>query len=88
MPRSSKHDDQLFSPRAFLGELGRYRRGLVSRRHFLGVTGLGAATAVLAGAVPRLRPRQALAAGEIGDRVRLRPGPTTTTPPTSRRSPS
>jgi spermidine/putrescine transport system substrate-binding protein len=71
MPRSSKHDDQPMSPPAFLGELRRYRRGSVSRRHFLGVTGLGAATAVLAGAVPRLRPRPAFAAGEIGDRVTL-----------------
>ena len=29
-------------------ELWRYRRGSVTRRHFMGVTGLGMATAVLA----------------------------------------
>jgi spermidine/putrescine transport system substrate-binding protein len=54
----------------FMGELWRYRRGSVSRRHFLGVTGLGLASAVIAQAVPGLRPRPALA-GAIGDRVTL-----------------
>jgi len=54
-------------PADFMAELYRYRRGSVSRRHFLGVTGLGLATAVLAGAVPGLRPRRAYAAGELGD---------------------
>jgi len=51
----------------FMRELWRYRRGSVSRRHFLGVTGLGLATTVLAGAVPTLLPRRAFAAGELGD---------------------
>jgi spermidine/putrescine transport system substrate-binding protein len=45
----------------FLEELRRYQKGSVSRRHFLGVTGLGLAAAVMAGAVPGLRPRKALA---------------------------
>src|SRR5688572_19727933 len=57
--------------RSFMAELARYRRGSVSRRHFLGVTGLGLASAALAGAMPGLRPRRAMAAGEIGDRVTL-----------------
>ena len=50
------------SPRNFLAELRRYQKGSVTRRHFLGVTGLGAATAVLSSAVPGLRPRKAYAA--------------------------
>ena len=50
-----------------MDELWRYRRGSVTRRHFLGVTGLGLATSVLAGAVPSLLPRRAFAAGELGD---------------------
>ena len=56
---------------AFLDELQRYRRGSVSRRHFMGVTGLGTATAIMGAAMPWLRGRPALAAGEIGDRVAL-----------------
>jgi spermidine/putrescine transport system substrate-binding protein len=55
----------------FMAELWRYRRGSVSRRHFLGVTGLGVATAVLGTAMPALRPRPAWAQGDIGDRVIL-----------------
>ncbi len=35
------------TPRQFADELLRYKKGSVSRRHFLGVTGLGLATAVL-----------------------------------------
>ena len=46
----------------FLEELRRYQKGSVTRRHFLGVTGLGLATAVLGMAVPGLRPRKAYAA--------------------------
>ena len=33
----------------------------------MGVTGLGLATAVMAGAMPGLRSRQALALGNLGD---------------------
>lgn len=58
------------SKQAFMRELMRWRRGSVTRRHFLGVTGLGAATLALSAAVPGLRPRPALAQG-IGDRVVL-----------------
>ena len=43
----------------FIEELRRYQKGSVSRRHFLGVTGLGLATAVMSSAVPGLRPRKA-----------------------------
>jgi len=50
------------TPERFLEELRRYQKGSVSRRHFLGVTGLGLATAVLGSAVPGLKPRKAYAA--------------------------
>ncbi|MEX2650457.1 MAG: spermidine/putrescine ABC transporter substrate-binding protein [Alphaproteobacteria bacterium] len=53
----------------FLHHLRRYQRGSISRRHFLGSTGLGLATAVLANELG-LRPRPAFA-GDIGDRVSL-----------------
>jgi spermidine/putrescine transport system substrate-binding protein len=54
----------------FIHQLWRYKNGSITRRHFLNVTGLGAATAVLAGAMPGLKPRPAFA-GDIGDRVSL-----------------
>jgi spermidine/putrescine transport system substrate-binding protein len=50
------------SQQKFLAELRRFQKGSVSRRHFLGVTGLGLATAVMSSAVPGLRPRKAHAA--------------------------
>jgi len=53
----------------FMEELRRYRIGSVSRRHCLGVTGLGTAMAVLGAAVPGLVPRRAHAYGELGDRL-------------------
>jgi spermidine/putrescine transport system substrate-binding protein len=49
------------TPQQFIDQLRRYQKGSVSRRHFLGVTGLGLATAVLGGAMPGLRPRKAYA---------------------------
>ncbi len=56
----------------FMHQLRRYQRGSISRRHFLGATGLGFATAVMAGAMPQLaRPRRAWAQGELGDRVSI-----------------
>ena len=58
------------SKKKFMEELERYRKGSVTRRHFLNVTGLGAAAAVLGTTVPGLRPSQALAS-DIGDRVVL-----------------
>ncbi len=52
----------IITEKKFIEELRRYEKGSVTRRHFLGVTGLGLATAVLGGAMPGLRPRQAHAA--------------------------
>ncbi len=54
----------------FMEELRRYEKGSVTRRHFLGVTGLGAATAVMGAAMPGLRAGPAFAQ-DIGDRVVL-----------------
>ena len=64
-------DNGTISKQKFMEELRRYQKGSVTRRHFLGVTGLGMATAVLGTAIPGLRPRPAFAAGDIGDRVIL-----------------
>lgn len=66
-----KSDDKPITKQKFMEELYRYKKGSVSRRHFLGVTGLGMASAVMGAAVPGLRPRPAFAAGDIGDRVVL-----------------
>jgi len=67
-----KHDDNApISAEKFMDELWRYKRGSVSRRHFLGVTGLGAATAVMASAMPMLAGAGRARAGSIGDRVSI-----------------
>lgn len=55
-------DDNIITPQQFIDALRRYAKGSVSRRHFLGVTGLGLATAVLGWAMPGLKPRKAFAA--------------------------
>lgn len=64
-------NDRTITKKQFIDELLRYRNGSVTRRHFLGVTGLGVATAAMAGAMPGLVPRKSWAAGDIGDRVIL-----------------
>ncbi|SOB94224.1 ABC transporter substrate-binding protein [Rhodobacter maris] len=65
-----KNDETPITRQKFMEELRRYQKGSVTRRHFLGVTGLGTAMAVLGGAMPMLHPGRALA-GDIGDRVIL-----------------
>jgi len=55
-------DKNIITPQQFVDELRRYQKGSVTRRHFLGVTGLGLATAVMGGAMPGLKPRKAYAA--------------------------
>ena len=55
-------DKNIITPQQFVDELRRYQKGSVTRRHFLGVTGLGLATAVLGGAMPGLKTRKAYAA--------------------------
>jgi spermidine/putrescine transport system substrate-binding protein len=64
-------ESDFLSREKFMRALWSYKRGSISRRQFLGTTGLGVATAVLGAAMPGLRPRRALAQGSIGDRVVL-----------------
>jgi len=61
-------DNGPISRKDFTRELNRFRKGSVTRRHFMGVTGLGTAMAVLGGTVPGLLPRPARAA-DLGDKV-------------------
>jgi spermidine/putrescine transport system substrate-binding protein len=64
--------DTRISARQFMEELRRYQKGSVSRRHFLGVTGLGLAAVAMAKAMPELAGvGKAHAAGNIGDRVSI-----------------
>jgi hypothetical protein len=58
------------SKKEFMEKLESYRKGSITRRHFLNVTGLGAATAFMGANVPGLRPTPAFAS-DIGDRVIL-----------------
>src|SRR5215475_9776862 len=55
----------------FIHQAWRYKNGSISRRQFLGVTGLGVATAVLARAMPELAGIKTAFAGSIGDKVSL-----------------
>jgi spermidine/putrescine transport system substrate-binding protein len=66
---SKSNDDKPISAKKFMKEFRRYQKGSVTRRHFLGVTGLGTAMAVMGTAVPSLWSGQAHAAEELGDRL-------------------
>ena len=55
----------------FIKQLRRYQKGSISRRHFLGVTGLGTATAVLAASMPHLLTSRRAYAQDLGDQVNL-----------------
>jgi spermidine/putrescine transport system substrate-binding protein len=66
----SYRDGLPISPERFVDQLMRFRRGSISRRQFLGVTGLGLATAVMAKEFG-LWPTPAWAAGELGDRMSI-----------------
>ena len=57
--------------REFLYNLRRWQKGSISRRHFLGVTGLGAASLVLARELGINPLGRRAFAGDIGDRVSL-----------------
>jgi spermidine/putrescine transport system substrate-binding protein len=60
---SIKHrDGKPISAEKLMDELYRFKKGSVTRRHFLGVTGLGLAASVLSTAMPGLKPRKARAA--------------------------
>ena len=57
--------------REFMKQLWRYKRGSISRRQFMGATGLGLATAVMAKAMPELVGARPARAAGIGDLVSL-----------------
>ncbi len=65
----SKDNDKTITSKQFMHQLWRYKEGSISRREFLGVTGLGMATAVLGTAMPSLAPRKVMADGALGDRL-------------------
>ena len=64
--RKTYKDNLPITAKKFMEEFRRFQNGSVSRRHFMGVTGLGTAMAVLGAAVPGLMPRNAYAYGELG----------------------
>ena len=66
----SYRDGLPISAKEFVDQLTRFKRGSVSRRHFLGVTGLGLATAVL-GREFGLAPMPAYGAGELGEKMSI-----------------
>src|SRR6056297_1268492 len=63
-------DNTPITRRKFIEHLRSYEKGSISRRHFLGATGLGTAMAVMGGAMPGLIPGRARAQ-DLGDRVVL-----------------
>jgi len=65
---NSNNTDKPITATKFMKELSRYRKGSISRRDFLGVTGLGTAMAVMATATPSLLSSKAMAA-ELGNRL-------------------
>ena len=69
-PAGSETVEDIIDKKEFMHLLWRYKHGSITRRHFLGASGLGLATAVLAQAMPGLvAPKRAHAAGELGDRL-------------------
>jgi spermidine/putrescine transport system substrate-binding protein len=62
-------DNKPMSAKKFMKYFRSYQNGSISRRHFLGVTGLGTAMAVMGTAVPSLWSGKAHAFGDLGDRL-------------------
>jgi spermidine/putrescine transport system substrate-binding protein len=62
-------DNKPISARKFMKYFRSYQNGSISRRHFLGVTGLGTAMTVMGTAMPSLWSGKAHASGELGDRL-------------------
>ncbi len=66
---SKSDENKPISAKNFMKEFRRYQKGSVTRRHFLGVTGLGTAMAVTGTALPTFWPGKAQAASHLGDRL-------------------
>jgi spermidine/putrescine transport system substrate-binding protein len=64
----SNNSDKKITSKEFMHQLWRYKRGSITRREFLGVTGLGMATAVMGAAMPSLIPQKSWAS-DLGDRL-------------------
>ncbi len=62
-------DNAPITAKKFMEEFRRFQKGSVSRRHFMGVTGLGTAMAVLGTAAPSMMSTPAHAYGDVGDRL-------------------
>ena len=67
---SNNDDNKPITAKKFMQYFRSYEKGSISRRHFLGVTGLGTAMSVLGAAVPSLMwSGKAHAFGDLGDRL-------------------
>lgn len=62
-------DNKTVTETEFMNELYRYKKGSVSRRHFMQVTGLSTAMAAVAGSVPSMFASPAFAAEDLGNRL-------------------
>jgi spermidine/putrescine transport system substrate-binding protein len=65
----SNDDNKPITAKKFMKEFDRYQKGSITRRHFLGVTGLGTAMATMGAAIPSLWSGQAHASSDLGDRL-------------------
>jgi spermidine/putrescine transport system substrate-binding protein len=66
----NNNDNQPITAKKFINEFRRYQKGSISRRHFMGITGLGTAMAVMGTAMPTLlAPQKAHAFGEVGNKL-------------------
>ncbi len=66
---SKSDDNKPITSKKFMQYFRSYQKGSISRRHFLGVTGLGTAMTVMGTAVPSLWSGKAQAFGDLGDRL-------------------
>lgn len=66
---SKSDDNKPITAQKFMQYFRSYQKGSISRRHFLGVTGLGTAMTVMGTAVPSLWSGKAQAFGDLGDRL-------------------
>jgi spermidine/putrescine transport system substrate-binding protein len=66
---SKSDDNKPITAQKFMQYFRSYQKGSISRRHFLGVTGLGTAMTVMGAAVPSLWSGKAHAFGDLGDRL-------------------
>jgi spermidine/putrescine transport system substrate-binding protein len=67
---TKKHNENApISAKDFMSSLSSYKRGSISRRHFLAATGLGTAMAVMSASVPGLAPSRANAYGDLGNKL-------------------